>query len=169
MSQDTLYYRSSTYRYCRIIVIPVISLIPANSVNISVELRNSDLLTSASIVAPAASTGAEEEPPSAGSGGSTLGGELIMDKNLSQFEFLEAFQGNVNHRTGRKADKWEKAKGTSPQPIMYCLAVPTLWNRRLKKCIPSRIGRRRCGHGATALYSTNWHIPHCPCNAPGVQ
>jgi len=36
----------------------------------------------------------------------------------------------VNHRTGRKADKWEKAKGTSPQPIMYCLAVPRLWNRR---------------------------------------
>jgi hypothetical protein len=41
--------------------------------------------------------------------------------------------------------------------------------RRLKKCIPSRSGGRRCGYGATALYSTNWHIPHCPCNAPGVQ
>jgi hypothetical protein len=53
-----------------------------------------------------------------------------MDKILSQFGFLETFQDNVNHRTGRKSDKWEKAKGASPQPIMYCLAVPTLWNRR---------------------------------------
>jgi hypothetical protein len=121
MSEDTLYYRSSTYRYCRIIVIPVISLIPAKNVNISVELRNSDLLTSASIVAPAASTAAEEEPPSAGTGGSTSSGELIMDKILSQFGFLEVSQANVNHRTGRKSDRWEKAKGTSPQPIMYCL------------------------------------------------
>jgi hypothetical protein len=68
-----------------------------------------------------------------------------------------------------KQTSWERQRGHLPQPIMYCPAVPTPWNRRLKKCIPSRIGRRRCGHSATVLYSTNWHIPHCPCNAPGVQ
>jgi hypothetical protein len=124
LSEDTLYYRSSTYRYCGIIVIIVVSLIPTNSVNISLELRNSNLLTSASIVAPAASIRPEEEPPSAGTGGSTLGGELIMDKILSQFEFLEAFLSNVNHYTRRKADNRENAEGTSPQPIMYTSRCP---------------------------------------------
>jgi hypothetical protein len=129
MSEYTLSSRSSTYRNCRIIVIPVVGLIPVNSVNKIVELWNSGLLTSASTVVLAAWTWAEEGPPSAAIGGSTLGGELIMDKNSITMGILEAFLSNVNRRTGRKPDKWEKEKGTPPQPIMYCLAVPTPWNR----------------------------------------
>jgi hypothetical protein len=62
-----------------------------------------------------------------------------------------------------------KGKGDISSTYYVLSRCPEAMEPTLENCIPSRIGRRRCGHSATALYSTNWHIPRCPCNAPGVQ
>jgi hypothetical protein len=59
-----------------------------------------------------------------------------MGKSLSQFGFLEAFKGNVNHRTGRKADKLGKAKRTSPSTYYVLSRCPDAMEPTIEEMHP---------------------------------